>query len=243
MFGDLHTFVETDGKVLFKANDVAKALGYNNYQQAIRTHCKGVLEISPPTLNQHGATVMQPTKFISESDIYRLVMRSKLPEAERFQDWVCEEVLPSIRQTGAYMTQQTIIQVMQQPESILSICKKLVELNEENKRLAPKAEYADQVLLSPTCYTMTQVAKSLSMTVQELQHCLHNLGIIYRSPSGPWMLYAPYLKQGYEAYRTKTGENLFGDVLWTNTYLVWTERGKEFITKSLSPTPLLERGA
>ena len=48
------------------------------------------------------------------------------------------------------------------------------------------------------------------------------------------MLYAPFLKQGYEAYRTKKGENLFGETIWTDTYLVWTERGKEFITRTLS---------
>jgi len=78
MFGDLHTFVETDGKVLFKANDVAKAIGYNDTAQAVRKHCKGVVVLTTPTYNQHGATVMQPTKFITESDVYRLVMRSNL---------------------------------------------------------------------------------------------------------------------------------------------------------------------
>ena len=99
----------------------------------------------------------------------------------------------------------------------------------EITRLMPKAVYAEEVLLSPTCYTMTQVAKSLSMTVKELQEVLHHLHVIYRSPSGIWMLYADHLKKGYEAYRTKRGMDIFGEVLWTNTYLVWTERGKEFI--------------
>ena len=107
-------------------------------------------------------------------------------------------------------------------------------MSEYYQEQTPKAEYAEQVLLSPTCYTMTQVAKSLSMTVQELIHTLLERQIIYRSPSGPYMLYAPLLKKGLEAYRTKSGTNLFGDVLWTDTYLVWTEKGRKFLTEQLA---------
>ena len=146
-------------------------------------------------------------------------------------------VLPQIRRTGGYIPvsreddEKTIlakaVKILMKTVEVQK--QELAEQDIEIARLAPKAEYAEEVLMSPSCYTMTQVAKSLSMTVQQLQHWLHKMRIIYRSPSGCWMLYAEYLKKGYEAYRTKKGENLFGDVLWTDTYLVWTERGKEFI--------------
>lgn len=101
-FGEICTVQQEEGKVLFKANDVARSLGYAEAAKAVRTHCKGVSVLDTPIENQYGTVVMQPTKFISESDVYRLVMRSKLPEAEKFQDWVCEEVLPAIRKDGAY---------------------------------------------------------------------------------------------------------------------------------------------
>ena len=232
-FGAIRTMVDNEtGRVLFCGKDVAEVLGYKNPNEALREHCKGVSEILTPT-----AGGRQNMKYITEADVYRLVMRSKLPEAEQFQDWVCEEVLPRIRKTGGYIP----VREEESAETILSkallIMERTVKLQREELeqksealgQLAPLAEYADAVLLSPTCYTMTEVAKSLSMTVHELQHLLHSWGVIYRSPSGIWMLYADYLQQGYEAYRTRKGENVHGDVLWTSSYLVWTERGKHFI--------------
>ncbi|MDO4991785.1 MAG: phage antirepressor KilAC domain-containing protein, partial [Prevotellaceae bacterium] len=162
---------------------------------------------------------------------------SKLPKAKEFKHWVTSEVLPQIRKTGGYIP----VDVQDDEKTILckavNILMKTVEMQNkelavqdiEIARLTPRAVYAEEVLLSPTCYTMTQIAKSLSLTVLELQNLLHDMRIIYRSPSGCWMLYADYLKKGYEAYRTRKGEDMFGDVIWTDTYLVWTEKGKEFI--------------
>ncbi len=93
--------VDVNGEPWFVASDVAKALGYANPAEAIQDHCKKVNKI-----NHHSKT-LPPTPpvnilIIPESDVYRLVMRSNLPDAERFQDWVVEEVLPSIRKTGSY---------------------------------------------------------------------------------------------------------------------------------------------
>ena len=194
--------------------------------------------------SQNGNLVKSKTTIINESGFYSLILSSKLPQAKEFKHWVTSEVLPQIRQTGGYIPvakgddEKTIlcktVQILMKTVEMqkLSLDKKSLEIEAQSNeiaRLAPKAEYAEDVLLSPTCYTMTQVAKSLSQTVQELQDWLRNAHIIYRSPSGTWMLYADHQKKGYEAYRTRKGENLFGDVIWTNTYLVWTERGKEFI--------------
>lgn len=88
-----------DGAPWFVGRDVAACLGYVIPQKAIGTHCKGVLKWNIPT---EGGS--QEMLIIPESDVYRLVMRSNAPHAEQFQDWVCEEVLPSIRKTGGYMT-------------------------------------------------------------------------------------------------------------------------------------------
>ncbi len=242
-FGQIR-ICQNEGKGWFCLSDVCKALDLTTPAKVKqRLTERGMNSIHTPTYNQHGAMVVQPMTYIDEPNLYRCIFQSRKQEAEQFQNWVFEEVLPKIRLTGAYMTKETILSVMQQPDNVMNLCRALIEVDKQReaaeqkakalgmevKQLTPHAIYAEEVLLSPTCYTMTQVAKSLSMTVQELQRQLHLMKIIYRSPSGPWMLYADYLKKGYEAYRTKKGENLFGETLWTNTYLVWTERGKEFI--------------
>ena len=95
-FGELRV-LEQDGKPYFPATACAKKLGYVNPQKAIRDHCKGVNEMVTPTKGG-----MQTTRFIPEGDLYRLIVHSKLPTAERFEKWVFDEVLPSIRRTGSY---------------------------------------------------------------------------------------------------------------------------------------------
>lgn len=106
-FGQVRTITEGD-KTLFCGSDVAKALGYANPRKALSDHCKGVTKRD--TLTQRGN---QEMSFIPEGDVYRLIVRSKLPSAEKFEKWVFEEVLPSIRKTGTYsgrpMTQVEII--------------------------------------------------------------------------------------------------------------------------------------
>jgi prophage antirepressor-like protein len=92
--------IDRDGEPWFVAKDVADVLGYSNPQKAVRDHCKKGERFVTPFSNGVEVT------FIPESDVYRLVMRSKLPSAEAFQDWVMEEVLPSIRKTGQYQMQK-----------------------------------------------------------------------------------------------------------------------------------------
>lgn len=101
MFGDVR-FVEVDGKPYAIANDVAKILGYVDCPKAIRTHCKGVAKTSIPTKGGN-----QEVKIIPEGDIYRLIIKSKLPSAEKFEIWVMDEVLPTIRKTGSYSLSNT----------------------------------------------------------------------------------------------------------------------------------------
>lgn len=95
-FGQLRTIKE-DGKILFCASDVAKALGYSNPRDAISRHCRGVVKRDAPT--QGG---VQAIAFIPEGDVYRLITHSKLPGAEKFESWVFDDVLPSLRKDGYY---------------------------------------------------------------------------------------------------------------------------------------------
>ena len=102
-FGKVRTLDE-DGKVLFSASDVAKALGYSNTRDAITRHCKGV--VKRDTLTNGGN---QTLAFIPEGDVYRLITHSRLPAAEKFERWVFDEVLPTIRQYGAYVPDMAAI--------------------------------------------------------------------------------------------------------------------------------------
>lgn len=99
-FGQVRTIVEGD-KILFCASDVSKALGYRNYNDAVNKHCRAIVKCDTPISGK-----IQAINFIPEGDIYRLIIRSKLPTAEKFESWVFDEVLPSIRKTGSYSTKQ-----------------------------------------------------------------------------------------------------------------------------------------
>lgn len=118
-FGPVNTAVTPDGTTLFLANDVARALGYIKYKDAVTKHCKDVRILEIPMPNQHGTLVIQKARFVPESEIYRLIMRSKLPYTQQFQDWIAEEVLPCIRATGAYMTDAVCNQMLDDPDEII----------------------------------------------------------------------------------------------------------------------------
>ena len=106
-FGEIRT-AEIDGKPYFVGTDVAKALGYSNPRKAILDHCKGVTKRDTPT-----SSGIQSMSYINEGDLYRLIMKSKLPSAEKFESWVMDEVLPTIRKTGSYQKPLTTVEQIQ----------------------------------------------------------------------------------------------------------------------------------
>ena len=117
-FGELGV-LELDGKPYFPATACAKKLGYANPQKAIRDHCKGVNEMVTPT---NGGT--QTMRFIPEGDLYRLITHSRLPAAERFEKWVFDEMLPTIRRTGGYGKADVTAIIMQ---TATVVCTELVK--------------------------------------------------------------------------------------------------------------------
>jgi anti-repressor protein len=101
-FGEVRV-TEIGGEALFCLVDVARALGYSNPAKAVIDHCKGVSILETPT-----AGGVQQMKYGEESEVYRLIFSSTLPDAEKFKAWVCKEVLPAIRKHGGYDTIQNI---------------------------------------------------------------------------------------------------------------------------------------
>ena len=96
---EVRTVTDDGGEVLFVGKDVCKALGYSNHNDAMNDHCRGVAK-RYPILDSLGRT--QEARVLTEADVLRLIVNSKLPAAEAFERWVFEEVLPSIRKTGSY---------------------------------------------------------------------------------------------------------------------------------------------
>lgn len=125
-FGELKV-MEINGKVYFPATACAKILGYTNPQKAIRDHCKGVNETFTPS--NGGKQIM---RIIPEGDLYRLIIRSKLPAAERFEEWVFDEVLPTIRKTGSY---SSLAAAMEQMSSAVTNILDRMERLEEQQRI------------------------------------------------------------------------------------------------------------
>lgn len=103
-FGEVRT-IDEQGKIYFCGKDVASALGYNDTPKAIKQHCRKDGWVKRPVIDSLGRK--QSAAFINEGNLYRLITHSKLPEAEKFESWVFDEVLPSIRQKGNYTVQQT----------------------------------------------------------------------------------------------------------------------------------------
>ena len=160
-FGAVRTTTDENGKILFCGKDVATALGYVDTAQAIRKHCKGVVEITTPS--NGGAQMM---KFITEGDVYRLTFGSKLPSAEKFTDWVADEILPSIRKHGAYMTENVIEQALTSPDFLIQLATQLKEEQAQRKALEqrveadlPKVLFADAVETSQNSILIGDLAK------------------------------------------------------------------------------------
>ncbi len=169
-FGDLR-IIDESGTILFCATDVAKALGYARPADAVKSHCRGSVNYRP--LETAGG--IQQAKFISEPDVYRLITHSKLPNAERFEAWVFEEVLPSIRSHGGYLTPSTIEEALLNPDTIIQLATNLKAeqdrrraLEAKNAEMAPKALFADAVAASDNCILIRDLAKVLTQSGFEI---------------------------------------------------------------------------
>lgn len=160
-FGEIRTAVSENGNVLFCATDVASSLGYKSPKDAVLTHCKTGKSVYCPHANGIGGVNI---KFINESDVYRLIMKSELPSAEEFQDWVCDEVLPSIRKNGGYIANQQQMTPEQIVANALIVAQNII--NTQQKELAvmkPKADFFDAVADSKDAISIGDLAKVLAI--------------------------------------------------------------------------------
>ena len=236
-FGTIRT-ITSDGQVLFYGKDVATALGYANTKDALARHCKGVVNHYP--LETAGG--IQQTRFISEGDLYRLIVFSKLPAAQQFEAWVSDDVLPSIRRHGMY----TIDELLNDDEfleraiaTLRAERTKRFAAEQALLRAAPKVSYYDVVLASSSLITTTEIAKDYGLSAKKLNQILREEQVQFHQ-SGRWFLYAKFAEQGYT--QSKTHEYDEGK---TRTHMYWTQKGRLFIYHLLKNTrgllPVIER--
>ena len=223
-FGAIRTMSNEQGEVMFCAKDVCDALGYRRSNDAVRVHVEIDDTVKRSTVDSLGRKNI--ALFVNESGLYSLILSSKLESAKRFKYWVTSEVLPAIRKQG-----ESDEVIMARALQILHAT--VQRRNEQIAKLQPKADYADEVLDSVSCITTTQLAKELGMTAQELNRRLCEMRIQYWQ-SGQYMLYAEFARQGFAKSRTPKRVLKHGMVI-TDMYLVWTERGREFIHQLLNP--------
>ena len=186
-FGLIRTMVDDKTQeVVFNGNDVAKALGYVDVKQALRDHTKGGVVLTTPSPGGP-----QKMKYIPEPDLYRLIMASKLPDAVKFQDWVCEVILPQIRKTGGF------IPVTAQDDEKTILAKALLilqrTLNQKDALIAanqPKVNFADSLLSHNPSISMAQMAKLITQNGHrigrtQLFQVLRELGYIFQRSTLP----------------------------------------------------------
>ena len=254
MFGELRVTRNEKGELLFCLKDVCDSLGLQVGATAKRLDFCSLssIKVSNEIISHGIATGVSrdiDMVFVTEPDLYRCIFQSRKPTARKFQDWVFNEVLPSLRTTGAYVvtkeedSEEDIIargliaakaalarreQRIKELECENSQSKQVIEAQGERiAKDAPKVEYYDQTLNSEDCMTSSQVALDLGITAHELHNKLCQANIIYKQ-SGQWNLHKPYKGWKLHDTNTYTFPSSNGGTR-TKVYTVWTQRGRRFI--------------
>ena len=234
-FGEIRTINE-NGAVLFCGSDVARALGYTNPSKALTDHCKGDLTKRYPITDSLGRS--QEAIFIPESDLYRLIFRSKLPSAERFTDWVTTEVLPSIRKNGGYIAQQETLSPEELMAKALMVAQQTIAdreariqaqaaeisaLTVDKQIMQPKAEYFDDLVDRNLLTNFTEAAKQIGVKRKALIGFMVDHGYLYRDKKGNLLPYANKKSDGLFDVKQSTNQKTG----WAGCQTLLTPKGVE----------------
>nr|DAQ32177.1 MAG TPA: repressor domain protein [Caudoviricetes sp.] len=239
-FGEVR-MAEINGKPYFVATDVATALGYTNPRKAISDHCKGVTKRDTPT-----SSGVQQMSYINEGDLYRLIMKSKLPSAEKFEKWVMEEVLPSIRKNGGYIAGQETLSDEELLSKALMVAQR--KIDEKNNIIAmqdsriqgmiPKEIFADAVATSHTSILIGDLAKlicqnGVQIGQKRLFEWLRENNFLIKSGTSRNMSKQRYVEQGLFEVKESNIQNPDGSVRITKTTKVTGKGQVYFVNKFL----------
>ena len=231
---EVRTVIENN-EPWFVGKDVAEILGYKRTADAIRQHVdkedKGVGEIQTP-----GG--IQNMTIVNESGLYALIFGSKLPKAKEFKRWVTSEVLPSIRKHGMYATENTVEQMLNDPDMAIQLLETIKQeraekalLEQQIAEYEPKISYLDTILSSKDTVTITQIAADYGMSAQAMNKLLNELNVQHKV-SGQWILYRKHMRHGYTKSHTTEITKADGtSMVVMNTK--WTQKGRLFLYELL----------
>lgn len=233
---------EESGQVMFDAETAAIGLGLTQ-SKSRKTYVRW------ETVSKYLSQKVGKGDFITEPQFYKLAIKANNETAEKFQDWVTSEVLPSIRKHGAYMTDKTIEQVLTDPDTIIRLATNLkterqnnLVLTQQVNELKPKADYADVILDNKALVTITFISKDYGMSGKTMNKLLHDLGVQYNQ-SGTWLLYAKHQTKGWtqsETHEVRRNDGTTKLVASTK----WTQKGRlglYELLKSNGYLPLIEQ--
>ena len=247
-FGSVRT-TTVNGEIMFVGKDVAEILEYQNGSRDINRH---VDEEDRHKVMLFDGNQNKETIIINESGLYSLILSSKMPNAKKFKHWVTADVLPAIRKTGMYATEE----LLENPDLAIQAFTALKLEREKNKKLnttvkvqeqqimelQPKASYYDLVLNCPDLLSVTVIAKDYGKSAKWLNNFLKEHKIQFKQGK-IWLLYKEYAEQGYTSTKTHTVNGNDGKQhSKVNTY--WTQKGRLFIyalLKSEGILPIMEQ--
>lgn len=223
-FGAIRTAGTAD-KPLFCATDIARVLQYANPAKAIIDHCKGVTVLETPT---NGG--IQPMKYISEGDMYRLIFKSSAPKADEFNTWVADEVLPTIRKTGGYIaTNAEMSDAEILAKAVLVAQSTIEQRNERIKQLeakaqedAPKVVYFDNLVDRGLNVGFRVAAKEIGVRQNEFVKFLLENKYVYRDKKNRLQPYMNYINDLF-VVKDATSDSCE----WSGTQTLITPKGKE----------------
>lgn len=240
-FGDIRT-VEIDGKPYFVGTDVAKALGYAKPNNAVSTHCRYTLKRGIATKQGN----MSEMVLIPEGDIYRLIIRSKLSSAERFERWVFDEVLPAIHHNGGYIMGQENLSDSELMAKAILVAQKTIEhknqiIEQQKAKIEadrPKTIFADAVSTSHTSILIGDLAKLICQNgvqtgQKRLFQWMRDNGYLMKSGASYNMPMQRYIEQGLFEVKESSVQNPDGSVRVTRTTKVTGKGQLYFINKFL----------
>lgn len=236
-FGEIRTVI-IDGEPWFVAKDIASILGYKDPKNTVKNRCKRgrVFEIPHPQNPEKSLEAM----VIPESDIYRLIIGSKLPSAQKFESWVMDDILPSIRKHGAYMTNDVIERTLTDPDYLIQLATALKEERQARKlaeekieKQKPLVDFANQVSDTTDLIDMKTMAKllkdsNINIGRNRLFEFLRIKKILMKDNQP----YQQYVDAGYFKVNEYTYTNSFGQTK-TNRQTFVTGKGQLYITKKV----------
>ena len=226
--------------VVFLLNDLVRILELSNLSAVkSRLSNKGVYKLQ---IKDGIGT------YVDEGNMYSCIFQSKKPEAERFREWVTREVLPSIRKHGAYMTDDVLESMLTDPRKVAELLINLaderdarIEAQKKLEESKPKIEHYDRILSKNEMMTATVLSRSFGMTTQKLNKVLLKLGIIRRlsNRGSSYGFTYKYENEGYGNLKDIPVYNPDGTLRFYAKSLVFTEKGREFISNLLFDKDLI----